>query len=185
MSLPDTIQTYTYYLTQIASMKPAYVQFVRYVPKLDFFLPMDSNTKQKQDNIHDKPFKRGTPHDVLAVYGGLIKPLPPFLTEHSEATIRGHAMPKPEFDSRNPTPTRVFVNGDLGVDEAEDILALGAADAVVFGKLWIGNPDLQKRIERGMPVNQELDVKTFYYGIDGDIRAGYTTYPEANFGTEL
>lgn len=34
MPLPETIPTFTYYITQIAAMKLAYVQLVRFVPSL-------------------------------------------------------------------------------------------------------------------------------------------------------
>lgn len=178
MPLPDTMHTFTYYLTQIAAMKPAYVQLVRYLPIMD--VPVKPDVKQMEDNRPDRVFKRGIPHDVLAVYAGIIKPPPSSLEQHSEAAIRGPAMPSPEYDAKNPSPTRVFVNGGLSPDEAETLLADGVVDAAVFGTLWISNPDLQKRVEKGWPVNDKLDVKTFYApGPNGDQRVGYTTYPEA------
>lgn len=170
MPLPDTIMTFTYYITQLASMKPAYVQLLRYVPFLD--APVESSS--------DKVFKRGVPHDVLAVYAGLIKPPPSALEEHTEAHIRGPAMPKPEYDSKNPSPTRVFINGGLNLDEAEKLISDGVVDAAVFGCLWLANPDLQKRVEKRVPLNGNLDFRTFYDTVDNDPRTGYSDYPEAN-----
>ena len=168
MPLPDTIMTFTHYVTQIASMKPAYVQFLRYVPFLD--APIQSGS--------DRVLKRGVPHDVLAVYAGLVKPPPSALEEHTEAHMRGDAMPKPEYDSKNPSPTRVFINGGLNPDEAEKLIFEGIVDATVFGCLWLANPDLQKRVEKGAPVNGNLDFRTFYDIVDDDPRIGYSDYPE-------
>jgi hypothetical protein len=177
MPLPDTMMTYAHYLAQISAMKPAYVQLVRYVPLMD--VPVEPDVKQIEDSHPDRPYKRGTPHDVLAVYGGIIKPPLSSLEQHREELIRGLAMPKPEFDAKNPSPTRLFVNGGLAPEEAEDLLAKGFIDAAVFGTLWISNPDLQKRIEKGLPINTQPDVKTFYAVPGDDPRVGYTTYPEA------
>lgn len=179
MPLPDTMQTFIHYLTQISSMKIAYVQLVRYVPLKDPILSVKPNVKQMVDGNSDREYKRGTPHDVLTVYGSIIKPPPKSLQNHSEEQIRGPAMPNPDFDHRNPTPTRLFVNGGLSPEEAESFLAQGIVDGVVFGTLWISNPDLQKRMEKGLPLNTKPEVKTFYVGRGDDIRAGYTTYPEA------
>lgn len=183
MPLPDTIQTYTYYITQISSMKLAYVQFVRDIPFMDIPVPIHPYVKKTEDNCPNQAFKRGTPHDILAAYARLIKPLPSDLEEHSEEAIRGAAMPKPEFDSQNPTPTRLLVNGELTLELAEELIGQGVIDAAVFGQLWIGNPDLQKRFEKGLFVNTTPDPLTYYNSVDaGSIREGYTTYPEA---TEL
>lgn len=168
MPLPDTIMTYTYYITQIAAMKPAYVQLLRYVPFLD--TPVQTTT--------DKVLKRGVPHDVLAIYAGLIKPSPASLQEHTEGHIRGSAMPRPEYDSKNPSPTRVFINGGLNAGEAETLIESGLADAAVFGCMWLGNPDLQTRFEKGAPVNTNLDFRTFYDIVENDPRVGYSDYPE-------
>lgn len=176
MPFPDTVATFTHYFTQISAMKPAYVQLVRYVPMMDAPLVQDEH----------KTIKRGTPHDVLAVYGPIFKPPPSALQEHTEEALRGPAMPKPSFDAKNPTPTRLFLNGGLMPTEADRLIEEEKIDGAVFGQLWIGNPDLQKRLEMGMDVggkgvNQELDPKTFY-GVPGvDPRKGYADYPAATW----
>ncbi|GJE84576.1 alkene reductase [Phanerochaete sordida] len=168
MPFPDTVRTFMHYLTQVSAMKPAYVQLVRYLRKMD--VPVEG-----MDGVF-----RGVPHDVLRIYGPIIKPHPSALEEHDEATYRGPAMPGPEFDSKNLTPTRLFVNGDLTPEEADKLVAEGIVDAAVFGVPWIGNPDLQKRIERGVPLNRDIDPTTFYTVPEGkDLSFGYTTYPEA------
>lgn len=174
MPIPDTIATFTYYLTQISAMKPAYIQIMRYTPMMDAPISQGEH----------KTLKRGTPHDVLAVYGPIIKPPPSAIQEHSEEALRGPAMPKPPFASQNPSPTRLFLNVGLMPREADQLIEEEKIDGAVFGQLWIGNPDLQKRLEKGMDVggkgvNQNLDFKTFY-GVPGvDPRKGYTDYPTA------
>lgn len=182
MPLPDTILTYTHFITQVASMKPAYVHFLQHTRVMD--IPAKPTIKEFGEKFHDKLFMRAIPHDVIAVYGGLIKPPPSALEDHAEEHIRGPAMPKLEFDSQNPTPTRLFVDGELTSDRAEELIGRGLVDAAVFGRLWISNPDLQKRFENGLVLNTAVDVDTLYSGVDGDIRVGYTTYPETD-GTKL
>jgi N-ethylmaleimide reductase len=57
-------------------------------------------------------------------------------------------------------------------ESAEAILEKGDADFVVFGRYFISNPDLPRRIKLGLPLNP-YDRKTFY---GGDAR-GSTDYP--------
>ncbi len=51
-------------------------------------------------------------------------------------------------------------------------VASGAADLVAFGKAFIANPDLGRRLREDAPMNA-LDTKTLY----GGGAAGYTDYP--------
>lgn len=57
-------------------------------------------------------------------------------------------------------------------DTAEQVLQSGEADAVAFGKPFIANPDLVKRLSQNAPLNPP-DNATFY----GDGPKGYTDYP--------
>jgi N-ethylmaleimide reductase len=52
-------------------------------------------------------------------------------------------------------------------------VANGTADLVAFGKLFIANPDLGRRLREAAPLNVP-DRDTFY----GGTAAGYTDYPE-------
>lgn len=56
---------------------------------------------------------------------------------------------------------------------AEHALAINEADAVAFGRLFIGNPDLPKRFASGSPLN-DVDADRYYYT---PITQGYTDYP--------
>jgi 2,4-dienoyl-CoA reductase-like NADH-dependent reductase (Old Yellow Enzyme family) len=51
-------------------------------------------------------------------------------------------------------------------------VAANEADAVAFGKLFIANPDLPRRLATGAPLNQ-WNVETFYNGGPH----GYVDYP--------
>lgn len=51
-------------------------------------------------------------------------------------------------------------------------IAAGEADAIVYGRLFLANPDLPERFERNAPLN-EADQATFY--TPGE--RGYTDYP--------
>jgi len=57
---------------------------------------------------------------------------------------------------------------------ADEILAAGEADAVAFGRLFIANPDLFRRLELNALLN-EPDAQTFYGESFG--ARGYTDYP--------
>lgn len=55
-------------------------------------------------------------------------------------------------------------------------LAEGHADAIAFGKDFIANPDLPKRLRLGIPLNPYHN-ETFYWDGISDPRQGYTDYP--------
>lgn len=64
------------------------------------------------------------------------------------------------------------VNEQFTRESAEQALAAGEADAVAWGKLFVANPDLPRRIRLGTELNKP-DPLTFYGG-DGK---GYIDYP--------
>lgn len=65
-----------------------------------------------------------------------------------------------------------IVNGGYDGPTGEEALRTGHADAVAYGRSFIANPDLPKRLRLGAALN-EPDPTTFYGGGD----AGYTSYP--------
>lgn len=69
----------------------------------------------------------------------------------------------------------VYMAG-AGFDQASGgvTVASGAADAIVYGKLFVSNPDLPRRFRDGLPL-AEGDSKTHY----SKGPAGYCDYPEA------
>jgi len=62
--------------------------------------------------------------------------------------------------------------GGFTGETANAAVADGHADAIAFGRIFISNPDLPRRLQRGFPLTP-YDRKTFY---GGDV-AGYTDYP--------
>ena len=62
--------------------------------------------------------------------------------------------------------------GGFNPDTAEAAVSSGDASMIAFGRHFIANPDLPKRIELGLPLNP-YDRSTFY-GYDA---RGYTDYP--------
>jgi N-ethylmaleimide reductase len=64
------------------------------------------------------------------------------------------------------------VNGGYDRRSGEEALRSGHADAVAYGRAFLANPDLPRRLQLGAALN-EPDPKTFY----GGGAAGYITYP--------
>ena len=65
-----------------------------------------------------------------------------------------------------------FANENYTLEAANAAIAAGDADAVLFGKQFIANPDLPRRFAEGAPLN-EPDFATFY----GGGAKGYVDYP--------
>jgi N-ethylmaleimide reductase len=65
-----------------------------------------------------------------------------------------------------------IVNGGYDGPRGEKAIRSGDADAIAFGRAFLANPDLPRRLQLGAPLN-EPDQQTFY---GGDAR-GYTDYP--------
>ena len=65
-----------------------------------------------------------------------------------------------------------MVNNGYSLQMAQDALAGGQADLIAFGRPFIANPDLGRRLREGAPLN-ELVRETLYSGGP----EGYTDYP--------
>lgn len=66
----------------------------------------------------------------------------------------------------------LFRNGGYDQESAQRAIAEGQADAVVFGRLYIANPDLVERFKAGAPL-ADFNPATLY----SPGPAGYTDYP--------
>jgi N-ethylmaleimide reductase len=62
--------------------------------------------------------------------------------------------------------------GGFTGEAAETAIAKGHADAIAFGRIFISNPDLPRRLQHGYPLTP-YNRATFYGGEE----AGYTDYP--------
>ena len=67
-----------------------------------------------------------------------------------------------------------FAGAGIDKNKAEALLANGGADAIVFGKLFVANPDLPRRLRDAIAL-ADGDSKTHYSKGPG----GYTDYPVA------
>lgn len=68
----------------------------------------------------------------------------------------------------------LILNSDYGPEQAEADVTSGRCDAVSFGRPYISNPDLEKRIAAGAHLNENKDVpKSWYFPIP----QGYIDYP--------
>jgi 2,4-dienoyl-CoA reductase-like NADH-dependent reductase (Old Yellow Enzyme family) len=65
-----------------------------------------------------------------------------------------------------------IVNERFEKDQAEQVIAAGEADAVAFGKAFLANPDLVRRLRQDAPLNA-WNAATFYTGG----AEGYVDYP--------
>ena len=73
---------------------------------------------------------------------------------------------------RRSYPGLYMANGGYDLDRANAALKKGDADLVSFGRLFLANPDLPRRLHDGAGLN-EPDPATFYGGDE----KGYTDYP--------
>ncbi|EED15607.1 12-oxophytodienoate reductase opr, putative [Talaromyces stipitatus ATCC 10500] len=84
---------------------------------------------------------------------------------------------KPSLDVFRPTLKKAGIAflaaGNFNSQNAGPKLLEDGADAVAFGRLFIANPDLPRRLKEGLPLNQ-YDRSTFY-GADPPEK-GYTDY---------
>ena len=116
--------------------------------------------------------------DPLATYTTLlhaIRPLHLAFIEMAPApdAVVTHALMRPLFDGA------YFAGVGFDRDSAQAILRSGQADAVLFGKLFIANPDLPRRFALGAGLAQP-DPATFYAGGE----RGYVDYPALDAARE-
>lgn len=122
------------------------------------------------------------PEDILATYGAVADAIAPLNLAYLSVLHEDPAGALiQEIRSRFKGP--FLVNSGFGVitdlDEAEDILASNLGDAVVVGRQAIANPDLARRWQEGLPLN-EPDPLTYYtHGAEGYIDYPFYQDPEA------
>jgi len=86
---------------------------------------------------------------------------------------------KPDHPPIAPAIRKAFagplvLNSDYDGDKAQAALDAGAADAIAFGRTFLANPDLPRRIAEHLPLNPDV-LDTWY--TPGPV--GYTDYPAA------
>ncbi|CAF3458400.1 unnamed protein product [Rotaria socialis] len=73
----------------------------------------------------------------------------------------------------NSEHTALLVNTNYNAEEGEKTLQADLADAIVFGRFYIANPDLAERLIKNQELNTKFNMKGFY----GGEAEGYTDYP--------
>jgi N-ethylmaleimide reductase len=116
--------------------------------------------------------------DPKATFTAMVKALESYglayihIMEALEADIRHGGVQLPISYFRSFYKGILMVNGEYDGLKAQAVVALGDADLVSFGRLFLANPDLPARLREGLPLNVP-DPRTFY----GGGAAGYTDYP--------
>lgn len=125
----------------------------------------------------------GTPRDSdpQALYGHLVRQLAPLGLAYVHVIEGETGGARAPDDAARPFDYDALraefkgcwmVNNGYGLEDAQQAVASGHADLVAFGRPFISNPDLVRRLREGAPLN-DLDADTLY---GGDAR-GYTDYP--------
>ena len=91
-----------------------------------------------------------------------------------DGTFGSTDVPKQDALIRSIYSGALILNSDYTAEEAAADVESGRADAISFGRPYISNPDLEKRIASGAPFNPNKDVpKSWYFPIP----EGYIDYP--------
>jgi len=119
--------------------------------------------------------------DPQALYGYLVEQLAPLGLAYLHVIEGETGGPREPADADAPFDYLALrhrfrgawmVNNGYARADALDAVAGGRADLVAFGRLFIANPDLVRRLREDLPLN-EPRAETFY----GGGAEGYTDYP--------
>jgi 2,4-dienoyl-CoA reductase-like NADH-dependent reductase (Old Yellow Enzyme family) len=155
MPLPETVETYGYFITEAEKLDIAYITLMRYALGSDVeidgrCLPL---TPTRGALIYKYLFKgklRGIEHDVLETFRPFVK------------------------------NTKLFLNVQVTVEEGEKLVEAGKIDGIFIGFYWITHPDLLKRVLHGKPLDNIPDIPHLQSKNEsGDLSVGYTDYPTA------
>ena len=91
-----------------------------------------------------------------------------------EGTFGASDVPKVSPHIREVFHAPLVLNSDYTGEGAQAALDAGVADAISFGRPFIANPDLARRLREGLPLAQE-DPKLWY----SQGEEGYVDYPAA------
>jgi 2,4-dienoyl-CoA reductase-like NADH-dependent reductase (Old Yellow Enzyme family) len=137
MPLEETVATYSYFVKEADKMGLAYIALSRHIAMFD-------------------PAGRGTPHDLVATYGSLIK------------------------------KSKLFTNGGYTPEEAIREVSEGKTLGVFFGFAYVTHPDVAERIKAGKALDNAPDFTHLYGhgGSEEEERTGYVDYPAADIEVE-
>ncbi|KAJ5606809.1 hypothetical protein N7537_003428 [Penicillium hordei] len=119
----------------------------------------------------------GLPEESRPAYVHMVEPRFDEVLDEA-AKIDSLASDKPSLDVFRPTLKKSGISllaaGSFNAENAGSKVATGGADAVVFGRYFISNPDLPRRLKDGLPLTPY--DRTTFYGAD-PAEKGYTDYP--------
>jgi N-ethylmaleimide reductase len=78
-----------------------------------------------------------------------------------------------EASIRRKFKNTIMLSGGYTLASAEEVINMGIADLVSFGRPFITNPDLVERFHKNQPLHLKLDASTLY----SSEAKGYTDYP--------
>ncbi|TFK38125.1 hypothetical protein BDQ12DRAFT_723485 [Crucibulum laeve] len=137
MPLQETLDTFGHFITEADKLNLSHITLMKYMAERD--IEFDGK-------------KRGTPHDVLASYGPLVK------------------------------NAKLFINNGVTPEEGAELVASEKVDGITLGIPWITHPDLVKRLEHGKALDNAPDYKRFQWGPhEKELGVGYTDYPTAQY----
>lgn len=127
-------------------------------------------------NIYSQGVEDSDPIPLFTALAGRLEELKvPWieLREAHQPTSAGAIPTDPVSPAMRPIYSgRILLNSDYDGPSARERLAEGIADGISFGRPFISNPDLVRRVAIGAPLSPG-DVDTFYSGG----AAGYIDYP--------
>jgi N-ethylmaleimide reductase len=114
---------------------------------------------------------------TLQVFDYIVKRLNDYPIAFLHLTRAVKILDAPYFEKdvigryRNIYKGKLVANGAYSPEEAEQELQSGRADVIAFGKLFISNPNLPERLNKGLAL-KEWDQTSFY----SPGEKGYTDY---------
>jgi len=91
-----------------------------------------------------------------------------------DGTFGNTEVPKISPDIRKVFKAPLILNSDYTAEKAQEALDVGVADAIAFGRPFISNPDLVRRLHEHLPLTPDVPPTWYSQG-----PVGYTDYPFA------
>jgi len=123
-----------------------------------------SSVEPRFDEVLDEKAKMDALHAYNNLPGGV----------EAEATVKTPHSLGPFRNILKKGGVKFLAAGNFNRDNAASEIDSDGADAIVFGRHFIANPDLPERLRNGLPLNK-YDRNTFY-GADPPSK-GYVDYP--------
>ena len=116
------------------------------------------------------------PHELFAAAAKLLEEKGAAWLELREPRPDG-TRGRPDVPPVHPIMRKAFsrpllLNSDYGLEDGQAVLDAGEADAITFGRPFLANPDLPRRLLEKLPLNPQREALFYSGGEDG-----YLDYP--------